>query len=731
MANSNHYEDTLKNVKGQKSGNVLFDFSKTYPAYLILIFAIGLSYFLMTYLDEQLKDETNELFDEAVGSVVSRVEGSLLTNQSIIQSVEAVFEREYLVRDIFEINTTNPLKTYSYINMFGIAQRVEQTYKSVDNYIYRVRSQYYEENPDFSGIPKTGDYFYLYNTISPVDKYLNRFGMDIGADTVVKNVIETSAISGERIMTPIHYNISNELVYYMVSPVYKYGKESKTREQRRKNFSQCLLMEVNAEEFFRNSIGLGIATDSTIIFEIMDDDHSGEQHQVFTSFNYEKFKGQQNPLKSSVRDVEFANHTIHIKFETIPGFISDFQRNLPIIAFSGGILLSLILFGFIISVITSRQRALDLAERMTRSQRRIVDSSQDIIAVLDFNGNWQTMNPASEKIFKVLPDELIGSKIDDLFLVKEDQSIFYDLVASDLDEHTEKVDVRMKDAAGELKWINWSFTISKSDNLIYAIGRNVTLEKEAEEQQLIASKQVHLAERFSREASESKSVFMTKLSHQLRNSLTGILGYMQLLENGIYDTEDEMKTYVQLAEQSSEEIYQFVTDILDLTTDNDSDNSLPLDSYNLYETYEIAAWKFHFSPDLPDVHIELAEESKNVKYYGNKYVVSEILLLSFAVLAANQNKKTINISATENPYENALEIQLVGEINPLFEEKLRVYKENKNEIVDSIEEDEEDILLNLAIIESDIRRINGSVTIESFGGEDGNIIMMNVPLSQS
>ena len=98
------------------------------------------------------------------------------------------------------------------------------------------------------------------------------------------------------------------------------------------------------------------------------------------------------------------------------------------ISFVTALLLSFFFFGFILSVINSRAKAIDLAERMTRSQRRIVESSKDIIAVLDLNGSWKSMNPASFDIFNIDALNLIGAKIDDLFINHQDLQLFNQMV---------------------------------------------------------------------------------------------------------------------------------------------------------------------------------------------------------------------------------------------------------------------------------------------------------------
>ena len=85
----------------------------------------------------------------------------------------------------------------------------------------------------------------------------------------------------------------------------------------------------------------------------------------------------------------------------------------------------------------------------------------------------------------------------------------------------------------------------------------------AEEKERIRNKQVQLAEQLSREANEFKTNFFAKLSLQLRNSLTGILGYLDLITYKAYENDEEHDSYIEEAARSSRDILNFVTDTSD------------------------------------------------------------------------------------------------------------------------------------------------------------------------
>jgi signal transduction histidine kinase len=299
-----------------------------------------------------------------------------------------------------------------------------------------------------------------------------------------------------------------------------------------------------------------------------------------------------------------------------------------------------------------------------------------------------------------------------------------------MDDYTDRVDLLMVASGNKKKGVNWSFTVSHQDNLVYAIGRDVTLQKKAEEQQLIRNKQVQLAEKFSREASESKTYFMTTLSHQLRNSLTGIMGYLQLVKGGYYENEEELSSYIELAEQSGEDIFTFVSDYVDMTIATDANKqSMDFSTVKLKDTYENVTYKLGLEDGNSIINSEFIEETPDSKFLGDKNVMSDTLKKIIKTLAVGNEKTDITIQATENPYEKATELQILGSENAIVEKMIGVYKQRKSEIVDALEEDESDVLLNLAIIESNIRRLNGAIQFETFGGEEGNVVMLTLPLT--
>lgn len=728
--NNQSYESILKEKSGRKSGSM--SIKKTYPAYIILVLFIILSYFIWDQTKVMVKNNQKQEFNKAVTSVISRLETKKQRKLEVINSISGLYEiLPFVVKDYFELYSTVPTITYPSILSISYATNVPDNFRDI--FIHNTRSQgYYSYSIKPDGI--RNEYLPV-NIVVPLDGNSNILGLDLFTDDILNKAVLKARDSNTTVSTEF-FNLRKEdtTSFFFIKPIYEKDSAKNNVNQRRKIFKGAVLIELDAPLFFENAIntnkneGESFASDTTIIFRIKDNNKT-----VYHSKNSELFdKSDFTPLLQDTLEFAFADKYLNIEFATVPDFGGKFQKSLPAITLAISLVLSLAFFGFLLSLITSKARAVELAERMTRSQRRILETSNDMIAILDFNGNWKSINPASQKILNYSPDELIDNSIEKLFVTDEQKNEFYKFIENADDESQNKTDIEMKSKDGEFKWINWNFTISKTDHLIYAIGRDVTLEKIAEQQAILKSKQIQLAEQFALEASESKTYFMTKLSHQLRNNLTGIIGYLSLLSNKIYEDDEERDSYINLAEESSEEIFTFVSDIVDATLNTDTNEKFELKLLNVGKTFDNVKNQLNNDIDtFKDININVNDEINSTKAMADGNLLEEAFKIVFDALTQFKSNSEITINAQENPYEKMTEIQILGSKNEITEEMISIYKNNLNSLIDVLKYDKNDVIFNLSKISSIIRRMNGIITIETFGGDDGNLIMINLPLNIS
>ena len=66
------------------------------------------------------------------------------------------------------------------------------------------------------------------------------------------------------------------------------------------------------------------------------------------------------------------------------------------------------------------------------------------------------------------------------------------------------------------------------------------------------------------EASRLKSEFLANTSHELRTPLNGMIGFLQLVLDGMCDSRDEERDFLQQALQCSRHLLGLINDVLDI-----------------------------------------------------------------------------------------------------------------------------------------------------------------------
>lgn len=717
------YEEILKQASQQKS--FIFRFSKAYPAYIILIIMIILSIGGWYVVGQKVNSDRSAAFDKATTSIMNRLEFKYRNDYQVLQSMRSLYDNYVqVVRDVFELYGTIPTRTYSSILTILYVPRVYQS--GLEDYILYVRSQGYYDYAIHP--PGERDIYYLVEYVVPLENNLHRSGWDLGTNEIIKNAIEKAKDNNIVTATEIFaIRPPDTTGFFLISPVYDREAIAKGNENLNEIFQGVLALEIDAKTFFETALGTGVATDTSIIFQCLDINHKGDTTLVFESENAFLLGTNFIPLLTDTRILNIADREVLVKFYSIPNFGGALQSLLPIITFILGLLISFGFSAFILSIISSRARAVDLAERMTRSQRRILESSNDIIAVLTLDGVWKSMNPASKKIFGLSPQEMIGKKFDEILVYDEEIQNFYKIINQPKEEFTERIDTQVK-ANGEIKWISWSLTVSKNDGYIYCIGRDITSEKLAEEEAALRSRQNQLAEQMAREVSEFKTFFMLKLSHQFRNLLTSLMGYLQLLSQKVYDSEEERENFVELAVQSSEELFTFVSDINEVAMGSSDTEKIDLSFINVNRFIESIKENYRNLKDK-EVHFEILD-GKDASFVADSRYLSQSFMELIDALTDGSGSNEIKINAQENPFEAATELQILTPASSRSIKMVNLYNENLNNLINALKYDKKDILLRIALTASTIRMMNGTMKIDALGENEGIIVQITLPLNK-
>ncbi len=725
--NQDSYELILKQTT-KKKGNVLA-FKKTYPAYIILIIFIIASFFVRHFIASNIESNLKNEFDKSVSSVTNRLTAHYSKQIEVIVTMSGLYDLLVeVVKDYFELYATIP--TTNYPSILSVAYAPQVYHSDIGQFIINARNLgYYDYKLKVES--QRPIYFPLVNIV-PEFTNLHRSGIDLAVDPIALEAINKAKINNMMTATEV-YNVRepDTLGYYIFYPIYKRDSKRDTEVERKENFQAVLSLEIDFNKFIAEALSgkddiqnTAMPSDTSFIFEIFDTHNNGQEYSIFKSKNYEVLKTY-TPKITQNAIIKIADKELKLVFYTIPDYGGKYQQLLPNLSLIVSLILSFAFFGFVLTQMTNKAKALDLADKMTRSQRRIVDTSNDIIAILDKDLVWKSMNPASLAVLGYLPEDIQGKEFGFNLLDNQIINRLKNSYNESKEDHIEKFDIEMVKADGTHIWVDWSFTYSNEDALIYCIGRDVTLEKQAEADAKLRSKQIEATEIISREANYSKSYFMKEMSHQLRNSLTGILGYLQLLQTKVYDNEEELDMYVDLAATSSEELFTYVTDIDEAAKLNEVDSSNliihniqlgkiinnSIDNFKKLETTKLIETEFNFENDNIVSNI-----------LGTKEEVGLLIDDSISLLSEGVDKISYDINVEVNPYEGAVELQILSSGNKTVFELINTYKSNNDNIIDILKFDKNDVILKLHKINSTMRLLRGSFKVESFGEKDGNLI---------
>jgi signal transduction histidine kinase len=149
------------------------------------------------------------------------------------------------------------------------------------------------------------------------------------------------------------------------------------------------------------------------------------------------------------------------------------------------------------------------------------------------------------------------------------------------------------------------------------------------------------------EANRLKSDFLSSTSHELRTPLASTLNYLKLLNEGFYDSEEELKEYLKVAHQSATNLVAIINDVLDLAKIEAGRMHVEFDRLNLSELLEEQCGLFR--PESRRKQIPLVIESEIATVYADLVKLRQILtnLISNAFKFTAQGEIRVNAV----PYE--------------------------------------------------------------------------------
>ncbi len=224
--------------------------------------------------------------------------------------------------------------------------------------------------------------------------------------------------------------------------------------------------------------------------------------------------------------------------------------------------------------ITERKQAVELYKTLTRSSPVGVYIVQE--------GKFVFVNPQFQEDTGYSEDELLGMDSLSIVLPEDRNAVRKNATSMLKDERSEHYEYRIVTKNGDITWILETVASIQYRGKRATLGNfmNITERKRAEQELMEKSKELAAA-------SQAKSEFLASMSHELRTPLNAVIGFSDLMLDGIPgEINDEQKQCLSDILTSGQHLLNLINDVLDLSRVEAGRMELRLKSLNLADVID-------------------------------------------------------------------------------------------------------------------------------------------------
>ncbi|MGL5939314.1 MAG: CheR family methyltransferase [Waterburya sp.] len=367
-----------------------------------------------------------------------------------------------------------------------------------------------------------------------------------------------------------------------------------------------------------------------------------------------------------------------------------------------------------------------ILEAARNNAETIIETVQIPLVVLDADLRVNTANQSFCETFQVSEAETIHTFLFELgngqWDIPQLRSMLETLLANDQPIQDFEVNRDFEQIGQTTMLINaCKLQREGNTNMILLSIEDITDRKQFETE-LIAQEKA--ARQQAEEANRIKDEFLSNLSHELRNPLTSLLGWVQLLRNRSLD-DAETECALQVIEQSARTQNHLIEDILDVSRITSGKLRLDLSPIDLGVVVQAALDSIQFT--AVEKNIQFVSSLSSITVQGDSDRLQQVLgnLLSNAIKFTPAGGR---VEITLSQVDNQAQIQvsdtgkgISADLLPhIFE---RFYQSNS-----STTKTDQGLGLGLAIVRHLIDLHGGTVHAESLGEGQGTTLTVRLPL---
>lgn len=335
-----------------------------------------------------------------------------------------------------------------------------------------------------------------------------------------------------------------------------------------------------------------------------------------------------------------------------------------------------------------------------KKERAVFDNSQDLIVTLDSNLCFASLNPAAERLLGVPQGELQNKPILDL-LAEEDKILLDTVLRADDFSEAKSIELKLQQADGRTRHLLWSLSRTSNESDVYCVAHDISDRKQLE---------------------QLKQEFIAIVSHDLRNPLGSVVGFIALIKAGAMGQpgEDAVPVLDEIISQA-DVLLEMINDLLDIEKLEAKSMQLQLESISA-ERLVFAATELVLRKN-PDVICNYDDKNEIVLNCDFERMAQALKNICMHIVKRQTHRFSqaprVDITLEQLDDELIFSLSAPG-LEYSMEERQTLF-----ERFGSLQaEDQADISLDLPLAKSIVESHGGTISLSSI---DGNKFILSVP----
>lgn len=228
-----------------------------------------------------------------------------------------------------------------------------------------------------------------------------------------------------------------------------------------------------------------------------------------------------------------------------------------------------------------------------------------------------------------------------------------------------------------------------------------------------------------RKIEQSKDELITNVSHDLRTPLTSIIGYLGLIEDKQYHSEEDLLKYTHTAYEKAKQMKALVEDLFEYTKVRQTEAPVNIINVNLDQMLEQLAASFELEASKKNIEIRSTTKPANLMIEADAEKLGRV----FSNLIANGLKygqEATYISLDAKQIDDNVEVRVSNDGAEIPQESLNHLFERFYRVEESRSKATGGTGLGLAIVQSIVDLHHGTVKVESNKQETSFIVTLPI-----